>query len=286
MAVSGSDPVHLPATAWRLLDMRQALRSRDVAAILKLAQQYTGASQGRLASAIGIGQGRLNELINRRRTVSTLDMFDRLADGLNMPDAARMLLGLAPAGVRLAGNGDDIAAVAGVVGRYYPVQVDAARDIRRLVVATDSLDILAVRGLGLWGLNDSLLRAAMTTPSRTGPLAIRVLILNADSEAAARRAAEIGESADGFAAGIRLAEHKLAELKLHPGIALEAYRYAALPVWRIIATDETTFVSTFDESWEGHESPVCRIDVGSGRSLHRGFRRMIDELAATSERFI
>lgn len=286
MAVLTSGPVLLPAAAWRLPDMHQALRARDVAAVLKLAQQYTGASQARLASAIGIGQGRLNELINRRREVTTLDMFERVADGLNMPDAARMLLGLAPAGARTAGVGDDIAAAAGVVGRYYPVQVDAARDIRRLVAAAASLDILAVRGLGLWGLNDSLLRAAMTTPSRAGQLAVRVLILDADSEAARRRAVEIGESADGFAAGIRMAEHKLAELKLHPGIALEAYRYAALPVWRVIATDEATFVSTFDEGWEGHESPVCRIDAGSGRSLHRGFRRMIDELAATSERFI
>lgn len=286
MAASGSDPVHLPATAWRRQDMRQALRDRDVSAILKFAQRYTGASQGRLASAIGVGQGRVNELINQHRKVSTLDMFERIAAGLNMPDAARMLLGVAPAGARLAGNGDDIAAVAGIVGRYYPVQLDAARDIRRQVAATSSLDILAVRGLGLWGLNDSLLRAAMTTPTRSGQLAVRVLILDADSEAASRRAEEIGESHGGFVAGIRLAEHKLAELKLHPGIALEAYRYAALPVWRIITTDETTFVSTFDESWEGHESPVCRIDASSGRSLHRGFRRMIDELTATSERFI
>lgn len=286
MGLPESGPVHLPAAAWRRQDVRQALRARDVSAILKFAQQYTGASQGRLASAVGIGQSRVNELINRRREVSTLDMFERLADGLNMPDAARMLLGLAPAGARTASTGDDIAAASGVVGRYYPVQVDAAHDIRRLVAAAASLDIVAVRGLGLWGLNDSLLRAAMTTPSRTEPLAVRVLILNADSEAAARRAAEIGESAGGFAAGIRLAEHKLAELKLHPRIVLEAYRYAALPVWRIIATDETTFVSTFDEGWEGHESPVCRIDDSSGRSLHRGFRRMIDELALTSERFI
>lgn len=286
MATPGPDTVHLPATAWRLPDMRQALRTRDVSTVLRFAQQYTGASQGRLASAIGIGQGRLNELINRRREVSTLEMFERLAAGLNMPDSSRMLLGLAPAEVRRAGGNDDIAAAAGIVGRYYPVQLDAAHDIRRLVAATSALDILAVRGLGLWGLNDSLLRAAMTTPSRPGPLAVRVLVLDADSDASRRRAAEIGESADGFAAGIRMAEHKLAELKLHPGIALEAYRYTTLPVWRVIATDETTFVSTFDEGWEGHESPVCRIDVGVGRSLHRGFRRMFDELAATSERFI
>lgn len=286
MATSSPDPVHLPAAAWRRADVCQALHDRDVSALLKFAQRHTGASQARLAASIGIGQGRLNELINRRREVTTLDMFERVADGLNMPDAARMLLGLAPLGVRLAGSADELAAAAGIVGRYYPVQADAARDIRQLVAGARALDILAVRGLGLWGLNDSLLRAAMTTPTRPVPLAVRVLLLDADSEAAARRAEEIGESAAGFAAGIRLAEHKLTELKLNPAIVLEGYRYTSLPVWRIIATDETTFVSTFDGGWEGHESPVCRIDIGSGGSLHRGFRRMIDELAVTSERFL
>lgn len=266
--------------------MQQALRNRNVGALLRLAQQHTGASQSRLAEAIGIGQGRLNELVNRRREVTSLDMFERVAGGLNMPDSARMLMGLAPVGARTVDEPDDLAAAAGIVGRYYPVQADAARDIRHLVAAATSLDILAVRGLGLWGLNDSLLRAAMTTPMRPGTLEVRVLILDADSEAAGRRAVEIGESPDGFAAGIRMAEHKLAELTLHPAISLQAYRYAALPVWRLICCDETTFVSTFDEGWEGHESPVCRVDAASGASLHRGFRRMFDELAATAERFI
>ncbi|WP_223297530.1 helix-turn-helix domain-containing protein [Catenulispora acidiphila] len=279
-------PVHLPATAWRRPDVRQALGDRNVSALLRFAQQHTGASQSRLAEAIGIGQGRLNELVNRRREVTSLEMFERIADGLNMPDSARMLLGLAPSGIRAAGAADDLVAAAGIVGRYYSVQADAARDIRQLVAGASALDILAVRGLGLWGLNDSLLRAAMTTPTRPGALLVRVLILDADSDAAARRAVEIGESPDGFAAGIRLAEHKLAELTLHPAISLEAYRYTALPVWRVISTDEISFVSTFDEGWEGHESPVCRVDVLSGASLHRGFRRAIDELVATSERFI
>lgn len=145
--------------------MCQALRDRDVSALLRFAQRYTGASQAHLASSIGIGQGRLNELVNGRREVTSLDMFERVAGGLNMPDAARMLLGLAPLGVRLAGSADDLAAAAGIVGRYYPVQADAARDIRQLVATARALDILAVRGLGPWGLNDSLLRAAMTTPT-------------------------------------------------------------------------------------------------------------------------
>jgi hypothetical protein len=70
------------------------------------------------------------------------------------------------------------------------------------------------------------------------------------------------------------------------GIALEAYRYATLPTWRIIGLDDTLFVSTFDADREGHESPVYRIDVAAGGALYCGFRRMLVEMTATAERFI
>jgi hypothetical protein len=132
-------------------------------------------------------------------------------------------------------------------------------------------------------------RAAAALPLAGGgfaPLAIRVLILDPESEAAARRAAEIGEAPAAFAVSIRLAEHKLAELAQAEGIVMEAYRYAILPTWRIIALDDTMFVSTFDTDWEGHESPVYRIDVAGGGALYRGFRRMLAEMTATAERFI
>jgi len=280
-----SDPVHLPADAWRRPDVCQALRARDIGTLLRLAQQHTGASQARLAGAIGIGQGRLNELINRRREVSRLEIFERVADGLDMPDAPRMLLGLAPAIARLASDIDELSGASRAVSRTYRAQSAAFADIRHAAAMASELDVLAVRGLGLLGLNDSLLRTVLTS-SRAAPLAIRVLIVDAASDAAIRRAREIGESQESFASGIRLAEHKLAELAERPGIALTAYRYATLPVWRIIATDGTTFVSTFDEDWEGHASPVYRIDIGTGGALHRGFRRMFNEFAATAERFI
>lgn len=143
-----------------------------------------------------------------------------------------------------------------------------------------------MRGLGLLGLNDSLLRTAIATRRQDAPLAIRVLILAAESDAAARRAAEIGEAPAAFAVSIRLAEHKLAGLAHADGIALEAYRYATLRTWRIIGLDDTLFVSTFDADWEGHESPVYRIDVATGGALYRGFRRMLTAMTATAERFI
>jgi transcriptional regulator with XRE-family HTH domain len=53
-------------------------------------------SQARLATATGIGQGRLNEIINGHRQVARLDVLERIAGGLAMPDYAQVLFGLAP----------------------------------------------------------------------------------------------------------------------------------------------------------------------------------------------
>jgi predicted XRE-type DNA-binding protein len=90
-------PVEIPADAWRHIEVSQALRRRDVSALLHLIQKYSGVSQARLATAVGIGQGRVNEIINGHRQVTQIDVFERLADGLSMPDEARVLMGLAPA---------------------------------------------------------------------------------------------------------------------------------------------------------------------------------------------
>ncbi|MEV2274513.1 helix-turn-helix transcriptional regulator [Nocardiopsis sp. NPDC049922] len=58
--------------------------------------QAHGASQTRIASATGIAQGRVSEILSGRRTVSSLQLIERVADGLDMPDHSRILLGLAP----------------------------------------------------------------------------------------------------------------------------------------------------------------------------------------------
>jgi transcriptional regulator with XRE-family HTH domain len=285
MVNGAHDAVVLPPPAWRRPEALRALRERDAAALLRLAQHHTGASQARLAAAIGLGQGRVNELINGKREVVRLDLFERIADGLNMPDAARMMLGLAPVMARQATDLDDLADATSTVARSYHSQQAAAREIRQLAAGVAELDVLAVRGLGLLGLNDSLLRAAVSSRADT-PLTMRVLIVDADGEAAARRSAEISESPAAFAVSVRLAEHKLKELATTPGLTLEAYRYSTLPTWRIIALDDTMFVSTFDADWEGHASPIYRIDIATGGALYRGFRRMFQEMTATAERFL
>ena len=75
----------LPDWAWRRPEVRRALRERDVATLLRAAQQYSGASQGRIAAATGLLQGRVSEIIHRARTVTTLELFERIAHGLACP---------------------------------------------------------------------------------------------------------------------------------------------------------------------------------------------------------
>ncbi|WP_405436669.1 helix-turn-helix domain-containing protein [Streptomyces avidinii] len=275
-------PTTLPDWAWERADVRQALRARDVGAVFRHVQQYSGASQARIAAAVGMTQARVNEIINRRREVSRLDVYERIADGLNMPDDARHLLGLAASREKRSGGAAfDLAAFPEVV-RVYSAQASAREEIQQQARAAKELDILAVRGLGLIGLNDSMLRAHLGRPD--GGLRVRVLLLDPESPALAQRAAEIGESAESLASGVRLAEARLRELS---GICdIEVYRYGMLPTWRLIRTDSTLFVGAFDAGWEGHESATYKVMETPHGPLYRGFRRMFEAVIDGAERTV
>lgn len=252
--------------------MLAALRDRDVTAILKLARQYTGASQARLATACGLGQGRINEIMNGHRQVTRLVVFERIAEGLAMPDEARVLFGLAPArpaayGV-LTGHAE--------IAQVFADQAEADRELRELAATAGQVDILAVRTLGLISLNDSLLRGPLTR--RTTPVRVRMLLLDPDAPAVAIRAAEIGESAASFAAGIRLAIARLAEFDEHPSVTVEMALYAQLPTWRMIGFDDVLYVSAFSTAREGHRSGMYKFTAPTTGVLHTGFRRHFDEM--------
>ncbi|MFD6226051.1 helix-turn-helix domain-containing protein [Streptomyces sp. NPDC060232] len=250
-------------------------------AVFRYVQQYSGASQARIAAAVGMTQARVNEIINRRREVSRLDVYERIADGLNMPDDARHLLGLAAGRERRSGGAAfDLAAFPEVV-RVYSAQASAREEIQQQVQGAEELDILAVRGLGLIGLNDSMLRAHL---GRDGRLRVRVLLLDPEAPALALRAAEIGESAESLASGVRLAEARLRELS---GICdVEVYRYAMLPTWRLIRADSTLFVGAFDAGWEGHESATYKVMETPHGPLFRGFRRMFEAVVRGAQRTV
>src|SRR5690606_9926769 len=88
--------IAVPAWAWERADIHDALTRRDIPAVLRFVQQYGGASQTRIAAATGISQGRISEILNRRKSVTAFEVIERIADGVGMPDAARMRFGLAP----------------------------------------------------------------------------------------------------------------------------------------------------------------------------------------------
>ena len=92
-----SDPIVIPDELWERPQMIQALTSRDIGTVFHLLRQYAGATQTQTAIACGLTQGRVSEHMKENGPrVTELDVFERIADGLQMPDNARMALGLAP----------------------------------------------------------------------------------------------------------------------------------------------------------------------------------------------
>jgi len=74
----------------------EALRARDVGRLFVLLHRYTGVSQTRLAIACDTTQPKISGYMRGTAKVEELSVFERIADGLNMPDPARIALGLAP----------------------------------------------------------------------------------------------------------------------------------------------------------------------------------------------
>jgi transcriptional regulator with XRE-family HTH domain len=112
VAGTAFEPIRVPEHVWRRHET--ALLARDIGALFRLAKQYAGASQNRIAAATGVAQSRVNELMNRGGAVTSIEVLQRVADGLDLPDDARMCLGLAPRdarGSRLVGGRQQAAGV-------------------------------------------------------------------------------------------------------------------------------------------------------------------------------
>ncbi len=75
-------------------DMRAALAARDFGTAFRLMKKYDAASQDRIASAVeGLDQSRVSKIVHGRDRVASLELIERIADGLRVPGR---LLGLAP----------------------------------------------------------------------------------------------------------------------------------------------------------------------------------------------
>jgi hypothetical protein len=93
-----NDLIQIPASFWERPEVVAALRNRDIGRFFALVQQYTGASQTQIGIACGMPQGKVSNIVNGIQQVEKLEVFDRIADGLGLPDPARISLGLAPRG--------------------------------------------------------------------------------------------------------------------------------------------------------------------------------------------
>ena len=95
MRDSAYDPPALTPQFWTRLDVRRALEQRDFGALFRLVcgQKVT---QMQLATAAGLGQNRVSFISRDMQEVAELTVIIRIADGLGMPDHARITLGIAP----------------------------------------------------------------------------------------------------------------------------------------------------------------------------------------------
>lgn len=128
MRPSAFDPIEIPEWVWDRDETREILKRRDVAGLFNLAVKYAGASQVRISAATGIAQGRVSQHLRGLRQVTDLEVFERIATGLGLPDHARMLLGLAPL---------DIASPTGDHGEEHQEQAD---DLRAMIEAAAAVD--------------------------------------------------------------------------------------------------------------------------------------------------
>lgn len=73
-----------------------ALEARDFGVLFRLVAIAGGASQTRIGIDVDMAQGQVSQIMAGHRSVREFDVIERIADGLQMPDRARLALGLAP----------------------------------------------------------------------------------------------------------------------------------------------------------------------------------------------
>jgi transcriptional regulator with XRE-family HTH domain len=88
------DPLRIPEQFWARADVRAALRHRDMGGLFRLVVREIGASQTQLGAAVGLEQGYVSRVVAGRK-ITSIDVLERIADGLDITDDARTTLGLA-----------------------------------------------------------------------------------------------------------------------------------------------------------------------------------------------
>ncbi|MBT8226497.1 MAG: helix-turn-helix domain-containing protein [Dactylosporangium sp.] len=98
------EPLRIPDEFWDRGEVITALDRRSIGQVFRLIRRYAGASQTRIGTAVGLAQGTVSLYMSGQRTVTTIDLLERVAAGLRLPDHARLRLGLAPCDASTSGR--------------------------------------------------------------------------------------------------------------------------------------------------------------------------------------
>ncbi|MFE1102378.1 helix-turn-helix domain-containing protein [Nocardiopsis alba] len=100
-----SELLPIPLSFWSRIDVTNALENHDVTALFRLLRQYCGASQHAIGKSVDLAQPHVSRLMSGRQRMTALQSWQRVADGLGMPNEARRLIGLADSRSAYMGGG-------------------------------------------------------------------------------------------------------------------------------------------------------------------------------------
>ncbi len=96
MPQRGSELFEISDWFWDLPRTKDALIARDVGELFLLIQHYTKVTQTQIATACNLTQPKISKLEGKVTDIKYMSGYEDIADGLRMPDAARIRFGLAP----------------------------------------------------------------------------------------------------------------------------------------------------------------------------------------------
>lgn len=263
-----------PPDLWDRPDMSEALARRDIGAVFKIYRQWTGATQTQIAAVCEVPQSHVSEIQNGRRQVTSLEIFERIADGIGIP---RTRIGLAEKPGTVPGPrpepGVPAAEVPSDVVRVYPSRTAVPADLWRTLFAdaTHQVDVLVIAGLFLPDGHADFTHV-LRRKGESG-VKIRYALGDPESPAVSLRGDEEGIG-DGLAARTRITLTYLAALRDAPGVDLRLHRTTLYN--SIYRFDGEMLVNIHVYGAPAAHSPVLHLHARSGG--------LFDHYAASFER--
>jgi transcriptional regulator with XRE-family HTH domain len=119
MALATSEVRRIVEQACARQDVLDACARRDLGTLVGALGAH-GLTQGQIADLTGILQGRLSEYMTGKRSAKASATFEKFADGLGLPPAARQALGLDPGPAAGTGIPQPRQPLPGETGLAYP----------------------------------------------------------------------------------------------------------------------------------------------------------------------